>query len=45
MKVWGENGKQIVHLYLGGDETLEQILPARPLRGKVLRQRDVGETE
>lgn len=22
------NGKQIVHLYLGGDQTLEQILPA-----------------
>lgn len=30
------NGKQIVHLYLGGDRTLEQIFCACLLRSKVL---------
>lgn len=42
------NGKQIVHLYLGGDQTLEQILSAFCLYtrcSKVILRRGAGEPE
>lgn len=40
------NGKQIVHLYLGGDQTLEQILSALFLRcSEVMFRCSAGEPE
>lgn len=51
-KGWDEglerNGKQIVHLYLGGDQTLEQMLSAFSLYtrcGKVILRWGAGEPE
>lgn len=43
MKVWKEMEKQIVHLYLGGDQTLEQIFATLSPRRTVARRFCGGE--